>query len=154
MINLDHELLRSRTLKAIRRFFDERGFQEVEIPVFNQALPVEPNLYSFASEWRALNKTTTFYLPISPESMLKKCLAAGLGNCYGIGHTFRNLEGSGSLHWPEFLMLEWYRENATYTDIMNDLQALVYFTKVEFDADKKQKVKVQAPSSILKFRGW
>lgn len=125
MINLEKEIQTTFTLKKIRAFFDERKFQEIEIPVFNTALPLEPNLYSFNTEWQAVDATTTFYLPASPESHLKKCLAAGMGNCYAIGHSFRNLEGAGPLHSPEFLMLEWYREGATYVDIMEDVEDLV-----------------------------
>ncbi len=125
MINLEKGAQISQILKKIRAFFDERKFQEMEIPVFNTALPLEPNLHSFKTEWQAVDKVTTFYLPASPESYLKKCLAAGSGNCYAIGHSFRNLEGAGPLHSPEFLMLEWYREDATYIDIMQDTEELV-----------------------------
>lgn len=51
-------------------------------------------------------------------------LAHEIGNCFAISKSFRNLERTGSLHIPEFLMLEWYRENAVYTDIMSDVEKL------------------------------
>lgn len=131
--SLQNLLVRESVIKAIRAFFDERGFHEVITPVLNEALPLEENLFSFETTWATLRLLSgqadakVFYLPTSPESNLKKLLAQGIGNCYSIGHSFRNLESSGEWHSPEFLMLEWYREDASYLDIMVDTQELVTF---------------------------
>lgn len=115
----------AQTIQTIRAFFDEQGFQEVISPVLHSALPLEPTIYPFTTTWHTNQGNQQLYLATSPESYLKKLLAKGLGNCYSIGHSFRNLESSGSRHHPEFLMLEWYREDANYHNIMVDLELLI-----------------------------
>lgn len=125
--NLHDLLVRERVIKAIRAFFDQKGFHEVITPVLNDALPLEENLFSFETTWATVDGEQKLYLPTSPESNLKKLLARGIGNCYSVGHTFRNLERSGSRHKPEFLMLEWYREDASYRQIMSDTKELLLF---------------------------
>jgi lysyl-tRNA synthetase class 2 len=66
---------------------------------------------------------------MSPERGIKNMLAQGMGNCFAISKSFRNLERSGSLHSPEFLMLEWYRKDATYENIMDDVEKLFSYLK-------------------------
>jgi elongation factor P--beta-lysine ligase len=121
--------IRGEVIKAIRAFFEEEGFQEVITPTLNRALPLEPTLHAFETTWQPGTGDQALYLSISPESGLKKMLAQGMGDCYAISKCFRNLEGNGTRHNPEFLMLEWYREQATYHQIMQDSQALVKFVK-------------------------
>lgn len=135
--------IREVVIKAIRAYFDEKNFHEVITPILNTSLPLEPNLYSFATTWNYLDLTESYYLPTSPESALKKLLAQGIGNCYAIGKSFRNNEAAGTQHNPEFLMLEWYRENATYQNIMDDVQALLHFVGQKiaaFDPTTQQRV--------------
>ena len=115
---------RSVVIRAIRTFFEERGFYEVTVPVLNRALPLEPTLYAFETTWRT-EQAVPLYLTTSPESGLKKLLGQGLGDSFAIGKCFRNLENSGNRHNPEFLMLEWYRKDARYAQIMADAQALI-----------------------------
>lgn len=110
----------------IRRFFAEASFHEVMIPVLNSAVPTEPNIYPFTTHWNTRASKTELYLSTSPERALKRMLAMGVGNCFGIGHCFRDLEGAGSLHMPEYLMLEWYREQSRYQQIMDDLKNLIH----------------------------
>lgn len=117
-------LVKEKVIKQIRSFFDERKFHEIVTPVFHDALPLEPTIYSFSTQWSTSERKEQFYLATSPESTLKKALASGIGNCYSIAHAFRNLESAGPLHKPEFLMLEWYREDATHEDIMTDVRDL------------------------------
>lgn len=119
--------VRETVLTLIRDFFASREFHEVVIPVLNTSLPLEQNIYSFSTVWRTKKGEKTFYLPTSPEAALKKAIAKGIGNCFGIGSSFRNLEGSSHIHNPEFLMLEWYREDANYEDIMRECEELVKF---------------------------
>lgn len=118
-------LIKEVVIKTIRDFFYRHEFHEVVTPTFNRALPLEPNIYSFESSWRAGQAETPVYLSVSPESGLKKMLAQGMGNCFALGKCFRNLEGAGSRHNPEFLMLEWYRTDASYQQIMTDTEKLV-----------------------------
>jgi elongation factor P--(R)-beta-lysine ligase len=124
-MNLEPIFIREKIIKTCRAFFDEQGFHEVITPTLNNSLPLEPNLYSFTTQWNTIHGSKDLYLSTSPESGLKKMMAEGIGNCYAISKSFRNLEQSGNQHNPEFLMLEWYRENATYHDIMKDTQDLM-----------------------------
>lgn len=117
--------IREEVIKSTRQFFFNQNFHEVITPSVNNAIPTEPNLYPFITKWNTFSETRDLYLSASPERGLKIMLGKGIGNCFAIGKSFRNLEGAGSLHIPEFLMLEWYRENATYEKIIKDTQELI-----------------------------
>ncbi len=133
MINLNPVFIREEVIREVRSFFEKNNFHEVITPSLNFALPLEPNLYAFTTNWKTSAESREMYLSTSPESGLKKMLANGIGNCFAISKSFRNLEGAGSLHTPEFLMLEWYREDADYTIIMHDVQNLVLKVKERVD---------------------
>lgn len=133
MTNLQPVFIREKVIQSTRNFFSENYFHEVITPSMNSALPVEPNIYPFSTKWINRQETRELFLSTSPESGLKKMIAKGIGNCFAIGKCFRNLEGSGCLHLPEFLMLEWYREDAKYTQIMEDTQQFVIHVKKEVD---------------------
>ena len=119
-------ILRQTVLTAMRGFFEQQGFLEVIIPVLNETVPLEPTIYPFETKWLKANEgQKSFYLATSPEKALKKYLAEGVEKCFGLGHCFRNLEGAGKKHLPEFLMLEWYRYGENYEQIMADVKELV-----------------------------
>lgn len=139
MKKLQGYFIREEILRAIRDFFAVQKFHEVIAPVLNEALPLEPTVYSFSTQWQKQNGEKTLYLSTSPESGIKKMLATGLGNCYAISKCFRNLEDSGPQHNPEFLMLEWYRKNAQYQDIMRDVEQLFIFIKKRVDVFLERK---------------
>lgn len=134
MNNLNFYFVREKIIKSIREFFYKQNFHEVISPILNSAVPIEPNLYPFTTEWKTKENKQKFFLPMSPERSLKIKLSEGIGNCFSIGHCFRNLENSGSLHNPEFLMLEWYRENAKYKKIMEDTEILLQFIKEKLNS--------------------
>ncbi len=117
--------LLDKALRTTRAFFSDRGFCEVVSSVLNNAIPNEPNIHPFVTSWNRNSVTESKYLSASPERSLKSALGLGVGNCYAIGHSFRNLEDVGSFHSPEFLMLEWYREHSTYHEIMDDVKEYV-----------------------------
>jgi lysyl-tRNA synthetase class 2 len=125
MKTLKYYLFREQLIKKIRQFFLSQGFHEFITPVLNDSIPLEPNIYPFETEWKTARGIKRFYLSTSPEKHLKKMLALGVNKCFSIGHSFRNLETSSPLHSPEFLMLEWYRKNADYKDIMIDVEKLL-----------------------------
>ena len=108
---------RARIVKAVRAFFDERGFVEVETAVRIPAPAPEEHI-------DCPPVVGGGYLRASPELQMKKLLAAGLDRIYQIGPCFREGE-KGSRHNPEFTMIEWYRKGATYLDIAEDLKLLV-----------------------------
>lgn len=107
---------RARVLRAIRAFFDARGFTEVETPVRIPAPAPEPHIDCPPSG--------NWFLRASPELQMKKLLAAGMERIYQIGPCFRAGE-KGRRHSPEFTMLEWYRANADYSDIARDAEELL-----------------------------
>ena len=108
---------RARIVRAIRGFFDECGFIEVETDVRIAAPAPEPHI-------DCPPVATGGFLRASPELQMKKLLAAGMDRIYQIGPCFRDGE-KGSRHNPEFTMLEWYRRRATSADIARDMEALI-----------------------------
>lgn len=125
---ISKEDIKKRNLltRAVREFFDSRGFLEVEVPIMTPTVDPEVNLTPFETALISPSgKATPMYLVPSPEFQMKKLLGAGFGNIYTITKVFRNGEFGGGRHNPEFTMLEWYRENAGYFDIMNDCEDLV-----------------------------
>jgi elongation factor P--beta-lysine ligase len=130
---------RQAVIRGIRHFFESQGFDEIMVPVLNPGLPVEPTLHSFKTVWETTDGDQQLYMSVSPEAGIKKLLAAGLKKAFAIGKCFRNLESSGTRHNPEFLMLEWYRSNADYTDIIADIQQLLFFLKKQVDESMGKK---------------
>lgn len=131
--NLKPYLIRETMLKAAREFFYARGFHEVIPTIFNDSVPLEPNIYPFKTTWEVRGSGKTLYLTTSPERSIKRMLARGLERVFSIGKCMRNLEGAGSKHMPEYLMLEWYRSNAQFTDIITDLEAFIMTLKHAVD---------------------
>lgn len=118
--------VRERVIKEIRKFFDEQQFHEVEAPILIAHPPAESYLDVFETTLLDRNrKATRAYLSTSPEVPLKKLLVAGIGNCYALTKSFRNMETGGNLHNPEFTILEWYRPGVDYTAIMEDCEKLL-----------------------------
>lgn len=106
--------LRAELLRTIRRFFDERGFLEVETPILSADTVVDRHLDPFwtvdvNSEADITPHTRRYFLQTSPEFGMKRLLAAGSPDAiYQITRVFRRGE-FGPLHNPEFTMVEWYR---------------------------------------------
>lgn len=107
---------RARVVRAVRRFFDTRGYLEVETPLRIPAPAPEPHLIpQAAGRW---------FLQTSPEICMKRLLARGYPKIYQLCKCFRRQE-RGSRHVPEFTMLEWYRAGADYLDLMDECEALL-----------------------------
>lgn len=117
---------RAQINKRIRRFFDERGFLEVETPQMVASPGMEPSLSPFRVNLEEPDGTPREAgLITSPEYAMKKLLGEGLENIYTLTHVFRNREAFAKLHNPEFSMLEWYRQGMDYKACMNETEALV-----------------------------
>lgn len=119
-------VIREKVIRAIRSFFEKEKFHEIETPILIPHPPAESYLDVF--ETTLLNRKrqpTKAYLSTSPEVPLKKLMVAGLGNCYALTKSFRNMETQSHVHNPEFTILEWYRVGANYTDVMKDCEALL-----------------------------
>src|SRR6266851_3983756 len=111
---------RSAITKAIRAWFDEQGFAEVETGILQVSPGNETHLHAPRTELTsATGALATRYLRTSPEFACKKLLAAGEPKIFEFARVFRDRE-RGDLHLPEFTMLEWYRANASYDAVMAD----------------------------------
>src|SRR5882724_10130041 len=111
---------RSAITRALRGWFDEQGFVEVETGILQVSPGNEIHLHAPCTELRrADGSRVTRYLRTSPEFAAKKLLAAGEPQIFEFARVFRDRE-RGDLHLPEFTMLEWYRANASYDAIMAD----------------------------------
>lgn len=113
-------------IKAVRGFFDDQAFFEVETPILQVSPVMDTHIHAFRTEFTIPFQPggTELYLHTSPEFAMKKLMVAGIERMYQLCHTFRNGE-MGAWHSPEFTMLEWYRANAGYEDIMDDCEGLL-----------------------------
>ncbi len=117
---------REKTIDLLRQFFKARDFHEVETPLLVPNPGTEPYLEVFATKLQLQDEEAkTGFLVTSPELQMKKLLAAGLGNIFQISKSFRNGEGRSLTHNSEFTILEYYRQDATYFDLMNDMDTLL-----------------------------
>ena len=121
-------LLRNRIKAAFRRWFEERGFLEVEAAALQISPGNEAHLHAFATELRGTGGgSRRLYLHTSPEFAMKKLLAAGETRLFDFARAFRNRERS-ALHHPEFTLLEWYRAGDPYEALMRDCAELLGLT--------------------------
>ena len=114
-------LLRSRMVSLMRRWLEDRGFVEVETPIFHP-VPGGAAARPFVTSHNALDMD--LYLRIAPELYLKRLVVGGFERVFEIGRVFRN-EGVSPRHNPEFTMLELYQAYADYTDLMDLTEQLV-----------------------------
>ena len=111
---------RNTLYAAIRSFFAEKNYLEVETPLLAPALIPESAIEVFASRYEnPYREGRDVYLIPSPELWMKRLIAAGYGNIFQICKAFRNAESLGRLHNPEFSILEYY---TTGTDYMGALK--------------------------------
>ena len=108
-------LRRAQIVRELRRFFDERGYAEVETPMMHPIL-------GGATARPFVTHHNTFdmdlYLRIAPELYLKRLVVGGLDRVYEINRNFRN-EGIDAIHQPEFTMLEFYQAYSNSLDLMD-----------------------------------
>ncbi|MCB1377077.1 MAG: EF-P lysine aminoacylase GenX [Alphaproteobacteria bacterium] len=118
-------LLRNRIIAAIRAWFADRDFIEVDCSALQISPGNEAHLHAFATELIQPDGTAERrYLHTSPEFACKKLLAAGETRIFDIAKVFRNRERTLT-HSPEFTMLEWYRAGDDYRKVIDDALALV-----------------------------
>jgi lysyl-tRNA synthetase class 2 len=121
---------RGRILGAVRDFFADKGFIEVETPALQISPGLEPHLRAFATRLNDPRDGAAKprYLHTSPEFAMKKLLAGGMTNgidrIWQLARVFRDGE-RGATHHPEFSMIEWYRAGATYRELTDDCETLL-----------------------------
>ncbi|HEX4001443.1 MAG TPA: lysine--tRNA ligase [Candidatus Acidoferrales bacterium] len=114
-------LRRAQIIRELRRFFDERGYIEVETPMMHPIL-------GGATARPFVTHHNTFdmdlYLRIAPELYLKRLVVGGLDRVYEINRNFRN-EGIDAIHQPEFTMLEFYQAYSDAGELMEFTEELL-----------------------------
>ena len=113
--------IRSKIIKEMRNFLDNKGFMEVETPILN-TIAGGATAKPFITHHNALD--IDMYLRIAPELYLKRLIVGGFDKVYEIGRLFRN-EGMDLKHNPEFTSMELYSAYEDYNDMMNITEEMV-----------------------------
>jgi lysyl-tRNA synthetase, class II len=137
---------RSKIIREIRSFLDERGYLEVETPVL-QTIAGGAMARPFRTHHNALD--IELYLRIALELHLKRLIVGGIPRVYELSRIFRN-EGVSTQHNPEFTLLEFYQAYSDYHDLMDLSQELI--TRVAEKITGSRQVKFQ--EHVLNFDAW
>lgn len=146
-------LKRARIIREVRRFFDDRGYVEVETPMMHPILG-GATARPFVTHHNTFD--TDLYLRIAPELYLKRLVVGGLDRVYEINRNFRN-EGIDAVHQPEFTMLEFYQAYSDFSELMDLTEELlrdlcikvcgttkVKFEDLEIDFAKVERLSMRA----------
>jgi lysyl-tRNA synthetase class 2 len=149
---------RARITQELRRFFDARGYIEVETPMMHP-IPGGAAARPFTTHHNTLD--IDLYLRIAPELYLKRLTVGGFDRVYEINRNFRN-EGISTQHNPEFTMLEFYEAYSNYRDLMDMNEQLfamlaknitgsttVKYGETELDFSKMQRLSMR--EAIVKY---
>ena len=128
-------LRRAQIIRELRRFFDERGYVEVETPMMHPILG-GATARPFVTHHNTFD--TDLYLRIAPELYLKRLVVGGLDRVYEINRNFRN-EGIDAVHQPEFTMLEFYQAYSDFSELMDLTEELLRDLCVKVCGDAKVK---------------
>lgn len=109
---------RAQMLGRARAFFAERSLLEIDCGAMVRKAPIDSNIDCIAVD------QDQGFLHTSPEYVLKRLLAEGIGDCYFLGHVYRKGE-IGHLHNPEFTMAEWYRCGFSLKDMIQETAAFL-----------------------------
>ncbi len=137
-----HELhIRAAFFSSIRSFFKERKFLEVDTPIRQPVIIPESNIVPISAEGS--------FLQTSPELCMKRLLASGCEKIFQICPCFRK-EELGRHHLEEFTMLEWYRSDATYIELMEDCENLLVFILEQLVDEFQDNTVFSAKSLVLR----
>ena len=125
-------------MDAIRRFFADRDFLEVETPALVPSPGLDVHLSAF--EARDPSGRTVGWLATSPEYQMKRLLCEGAERIFQLGRSYRADE-QGAHHEREFTMLEWYRAHATSGDVIRDTEELCYALADELDSELTEAIR-------------
>ncbi|MFW5648731.1 MAG: lysine--tRNA ligase [Candidatus Alkaliphilus sp. MAG34] len=116
-------VVRSKIIKAIREYLDNRGYLEVETPILS-VIAGGANAKPFVTHHNTLD--IDMYLRIANELFLKRLIIGGFDKVYEMGRMFRN-EGMSVKHNPEFTSIELYKAYADYNDMMEITENIVSY---------------------------
>ena len=119
----DAFVTRTKAMKALRSYLDERGFLEVETPILN-TIAGGANARPFITHHNTLD--IPMYLRIANELYLKRLIVGGFDKVYEMGRMFRN-EGMSIKHNPEYTAVELYQAYADYTDMMEIAENMIAY---------------------------
>lgn len=126
---------RAACIQAVRSFFIENKYLEVDTPALAEALIPESCLEVFSTEYISPfdveksgdKKSSTFFLVPSPEVFIKPIIAQTHRSVFQVSKCYRNAESKGHIHNPEFTMLEYYTVNADYKHSIKITEKLFSF---------------------------
>ena len=127
--NLNNYKIYLQIEQAVNEFLQKKGYLKLDLPVLSPALIPESYLEVFETGFLYFDKKDKLYLTPSPELFMKRLIAYGVGDCYYLGKSFRNNEANSSLHSFEFNMLEFYKVNASYMDIADEVLEMLNYIK-------------------------
>lgn len=139
---LKHLQLRADITRYIREFFYENGYLEVETPIRIPNPIPEEHIDPFESEG--------WYLQSSPEICMKRLAAQGYGKIFQICKCFRKDE-RGDRHLTELTMLEWYRKDYSYTELMNECSDMIKYVADKLISNKTN-ARLSSMSNVIKNR--
>lgn len=137
---------RNAGLAAVRNFFNDHGYLEIQTRTLRETTATDPYIESFQTH--GIEDHQTYYMQTSPEYAHKIFLSHRRMPIYEIAHVFRN-EISGLLHRPEFTLIEWYEPECDYNDMMNQTEALVKAVAKALETTHfRSQARVDAPVEI------
>ena len=126
MTNLKYQF---QLIQAIRNFFLQNNFDDVLTPPAVENPGMETHIHPFQLYSPYTKKNKNLYLHTSPEFLMKELLSKEeFEKIFTISYCFRD-EPHSSIHREQFIMLEWYRKNEYYTQIMDDIENLISYLK-------------------------
>ena len=126
-------IARSKIIRGLRKYLDDRGYVEVETPVLN-TIPGGAAARPFITHHNTLD--IDMYLRIAPELYLKRLIVGGFDKVYEVGRLFRN-EGMDIKHNPEFTTVELYSAYEDYNDMMDITEGIISTLAKEVTGDTK-----------------
>lgn len=147
--NLNNYKIYLQIEQAVNEFLQKKGYLKLDLPVLSPVLIPESYLEIFETEFFYFDKKDKLYLTPSPELYIKRLIAYGVGDCYYLGKSFRNSEPNSSFHSFEFTMLEFYKVNASYMDMADEVLEMLNYIQM-----KIQNSKLNFGIKNLKFNKW
>lgn len=132
------EFLKTRiaTKKAVRAFFEEHSFVEVDTPTLVKHPGMEPNLSPIKTSVELSGEKQDAFLITSPEYHMKRLLAEGYKKIWQLTSSYRGGEERSMLHSSEFKMIEWYMTGSDYTDMASFAEEFVKFLVTKIHGKK------------------
>ncbi|CAA6811166.1 MAG: Lysyl-tRNA synthetase (class II) (EC [uncultured Campylobacterales bacterium] len=146
-------IIRSKMIKEIRNFFDDKNFMEVETPMMHE-IAGGANARPFVTHHNSLGVDR--FLRIAPELHLKRLVVGGMESVYEINKNFRN-EGMDHTHNPEFTSIEFYQAYSNYKDLMRLTEELFDHLRKKLEIEEiieynGKKVNLSTPFKEISFK--